>query len=85
MGIKVERPPQCPECKVDLDYLDDYIVSWMFRCPQCRRGYTVTERDPKAGWERVAFVFDYAKAPIPRPPSDYPIAWAEEEQWVVES
>lgn len=66
--IPVDRPPPCPECgHKELKPLDDYVVSFVYKCQACGRGFQLNaEARPKnVGWERVVMYFDYENAPMP--------------------
>jgi predicted amidophosphoribosyltransferase len=75
MAIPVERVPLCYLCKVELDYMDDFVVSWQFRCPVCSRAFQVTGRHPKQGWEKVDATFIYSEAR--HPSQDRELIWLE--------
>ena len=62
--IPVVRPPLCLECNIELKPLDWFVVSFVFKCTECKRGFQA-ERAKTVGWEKVEFYFDYTNAPFP--------------------
>jgi transcription elongation factor Elf1 len=61
----VSRPPACPDCgHPELKPLDHFVVTFVYKCPNCKRGYQA-ERPKSVGWEKVEAYFDYENAPFP--------------------